>query len=530
MKRKLFALFLVLALVACLFPASALAAPGGLRIVATKAMPREDAEGSLTDEAASAAEDAEEAEASEEADAAGVNIGDEPMPPAQVQSPEELAAAEALAELIVSDGEIEADAAADPNDNAVVVGPDGEAVSAPEAASDAVTVAEGETIYAYEGMLVFNNGGTVYNNLGTVYNNGGLVFSNGGTVYNNAGTVYANGGTVYNNAGNVYHNDAEIFSFAEDEPVSSSLVFDYYELKFADYYAPYVLVDGAVTEPGSERMLLGEGAVCRIDPFPGLNLKDAEATAGELVWDEEGGVSLVNVDADVTLTLALQPDAPVFQVESSEAANEQLVTISGPVGSEIYFTLDGSAPDAEMGTHYEEAFTVSKDASVKAVSVMEGLEASEVAELSFTFLSFSTPTFDEVKEGYYRPFGKTIAVKNPGSEDVEIVSVTIEGEGAEAFALSTGSGKTIPAGGTNDSKWNVRPVGGLSAGTYEAAVVFTYADGGTGEVPVSFTVLGDGAADTTAETADPAEDDAEITDMEAAEGAEDAGNAESPEA
>lgn len=526
MKRKLLALFLVLALVACLVPASALAAPS-LRVVATTALPRESAEDA--EDAEQPQEDAAEAEENAEAngDAApadGANIGDEPMPPAQDPGPEAVAAAAALAEQIQPDGEVGASLPREPEEAVVVVGPDGEVMTGPDALSDAVTVAEGETLYAYEGMTVFNNGGTVYSNLATVYNNGGLVFVNGGTVFNNAGAVYANGGTIYNNAGHVYRNQAEVFSFTEDEPVSSSLIFDYFELKFADYYEPYILVDGAVAEPGSERMLLGEDSVCRISPYPGLNLKDAETTAGELVWDElDGSVTLSQVDGDVTLTLTLQPDAPAFQVEDDEQSGGKTVSISGPAGSEIYYTLDGSVPDAETGTRYEAAFPVAESGAVKAVAVIGGLEASEVAELSLAFLSFSTPTFDAVTEGYYRPFGQTIVVENPGEEDVEIVSVTIEGEDAEAFSLSTGGGKVIPAGGHNDSKWNVRPVGGLSAGTYEASVVFTLSDGGTAEVPVRFTVLGDGSED-----ADPAEEE-EAAEAEEPEETEEPAEAEEPE-
>ena len=68
---------------------------------------------------------------------------------------------------------------------------------------------EGETVYnnggtVYNnGALVYNNGGTVYNNEGTVYNNGGIVYANGGIVYNNGGTVYRNNATVYTFADDV---------------------------------------------------------------------------------------------------------------------------------------------------------------------------------------------------------------------------------------------------------------------------------------------------------------------------------------
>ena len=85
-------------------------------------------------------------------------------------------------------------------------------------------------------------------------------------------------------------------------------------------------------------------------------------------------------------------------------------------------------------------------------------------------------------------------VKNPGTEDLKIVSVILDGKDADAFSLSSESGKTIPAGGLNDTKWTVRPVKNLIAGVYEAVAVFTLENGETVEVPLSFTVVSDADA------------------------------------
>ena len=86
-------------------------------------------------------------------------------------------------------------------------------------------------------------------------------------------------------------------------------------------------------------------------------------------------------------------------------------------------------------------------------------------------------------------------VKNPGTEDLKIVSVVLDGKDADAFSLSSESGKTVPAGGLNDTKWTVRPVKNLTAGVYEAAAVFTLENGETVDVPLSFTVVSDAEAD-----------------------------------
>jgi len=168
--------------------------------------------------------------------------------------------------------------------------------------SKTLTVAEGETAYSYEGMTVYCNGGTVYNSLGTVYNNGGTVYCNGGMVYNNTGTVYAAKGTVYNIDGTVYKEDAKVQRVRN----GSGRVLRFFELRFADYYAPYVSVEGVTTEPGAERMIIGEDLVCRVRPKSGYVIADASSDAGEITRNPDGSVSLSKVDADTVLTLTIE--------------------------------------------------------------------------------------------------------------------------------------------------------------------------------------------------------------------------------
>lgn len=177
------------------------------------------------------------------------------------------------------------------------------AAPAEEAAGKTLTAAEDETVYAYEGMTVFNNGGTVYNTLGTVYNNGGTVYSNGGTVYNNTGTVYAAKGTVWNIDGTVYREDAEVHRVRN----GSGSVLRFFELRFADYYTPFVSVEGVTTEPGAERMIIGEDQVCRVIPKTGYTIAQASSDAGEIVRNQDGSVSLLNVGADTVLALKVLP-------------------------------------------------------------------------------------------------------------------------------------------------------------------------------------------------------------------------------
>ena len=178
-----------------------------------------------------------------------------------------------------------------------------EAASAEGTDTEVMTVAEGESVYAYEGMTVYNNGGTVYNTLGTVYNNGGTVYCNGGTVYCNTGTVYANKGTVYNIDGTVYKHEAKVIRVSN----GTGRVLRYYELRFADYYAPYADVEGVTTEPGAEKMIIGEDQVCRVTPKTGYTISQASSDAGEIVRNEDGSISLTNVNKDAVLALKILP-------------------------------------------------------------------------------------------------------------------------------------------------------------------------------------------------------------------------------
>ncbi len=183
---KLLAVLLVLSLLLCLLPASALAETGET-------------------------EQPEETPAAQEPEAAP-----EEEPEAEGEEPEEAAPEE-----------------------------EPEEEPAEEEAGPVFNPAE-ETYYAMPEETVYNNGGTVYNNGGTVYNNGGLVYHNDGVVYNNGGTVYANGGTVYNNGGVVYRNEALVYTFAGD--VEDSHVYGYYKISLAEDYSAFADLEGLSEE------------------------------------------------------------------------------------------------------------------------------------------------------------------------------------------------------------------------------------------------------------------------------------------
>ncbi len=247
-----------------------------------------------------------------------------------------------------------AEAAENPEGDEPPVSAESAAPSVPEADSETaspVTVSEGETFYAYEGMSVYNNGGTVFNNLATVYNNGGTVFNNGGTVFNNGGTVYANSGTVYLNEGTVYNHEAEVLS--RDDAVSSgkSRILGYYELKLAGYYEPYVEMEGTTVEPGSEKMIITEDTVCRLTPRTGFMIAGARTDAGNLSFDgTDGSVTLTDVNEDTTLSLAiLKVTVPAMDTVSGigpSAAESVLVENIGSIPARV-LSVELDSEDAE---------------------------------------------------------------------------------------------------------------------------------------------------------------------------------------
>ena len=214
-----------------------------------------------------------------------------PLPPSAISGSAEDAAA--LAE------QIQPDSAAFPE----IVVPSETTLSEAEP----VLVSAGAAVYAYEGMSVRNDGGTVYSTGADVTNMGGTVFCNGGTVYNYGGKVYARAGTVFNHAGTVYNDGADIIVLPEDDP-QESRIYGYYELKLAGYYEPYVTLEGVVNEPGAESMIISEDSVCRIIPKEGWRIANAETTSGELVRNNaDGSVLLMNVTGDTELTLETEP-------------------------------------------------------------------------------------------------------------------------------------------------------------------------------------------------------------------------------
>ncbi len=347
MKKKLLAMFIMLAMLVCLLPATAIAAPKTAVPAPSAEVPEEEpAEAVLPEDT----EEAEEADADVEDDEPAA-VEEDPVVPEQTIG--DIAAAAALAAQIEPDG---------PIDGA-------------EKEPEYVTVLAEDIFYAYEGMIVFNNGGTVYNNLALVYNNGG-------TVYNNGGTVYRNGALVY----------------TFDGDILDPRIYGYYLVSTAADYSALIDLEG-LNEDG----FLTDKDTCTIRPHEGYRILEAETDAGLLTANEDGSYTLSELDADCTLTLRIQADAPVFDLAEGTYAGEQTLTITAPEGAAIYFTVDGSVPSEEEPLLYLAPLVINEGLTVTAVAIAPGAEPSELTKADYAFLSITAPKFEDQAEGYTPP-------------------------------------------------------------------------------------------------------------------------------
>lgn len=107
--------------------------------------------------------------------------------------------------------------------------------------------------------------------------------------------------------------------------------------------------------------------------------------------DGETGILFISVkELDVNTVVQ-----PIINYKWSDAYNEPTtVTITSATdGANIYYTTDGSAPSSSS-TLYEDAFTVTKDCTVKAIAIKDGMTDSEVTSANVTINNQRQVSFD----------------------------------------------------------------------------------------------------------------------------------------
>ena len=120
---------------------------------------------------------------------------------------------------------------------------------------------------------------------------------------------------------------------------------------------------------------------------------------------------------------------PTITPSSSVIAPPQKITIACETeGASIYYTLDGTEPTTSS-TLYEGPFTLPEECTVKAIAVAEGMEASAVAEATFTFVdeSVTSATFDFTAPASLNPAQPELALGQQLAQVVNDVTFTSNG-------------------------------------------------------------------------------------------------------
>lgn len=405
-----------------------------------------------------------------------------------------------------------------------------------------------DSTYYNDGRIVFNNYGTVYNNgnCGVVYNNGGVVYNNGGTVYNNCGVVYNNSGTVFNNCGEVAVNgkDGTVIDNTEpkaeeavkieeaetvtaiDEPTETEETAETeaentaeaeemteaeesvetaetaeettseeqekakdgrYKISLAADYSRFAYMEGP-DKSGLDYYMTDEDEII-ITAKPGFTLTNSAATTGRCTMQEDGSVVFGSAERDGMLYLAFSVDVPVITPQFGVYGEAVSVKIIVPNGVTVYYSTDGESIVNESCPTYDGPIEITSSSALQVMAAAEGAESSRVVSGRYLIPIIKAPTFSPLKKGYASVDPQAITVENTGLDKLKIESVRLTGNDAECFDLSTENGARISPGQRDRETWTVSPVDGLSPGTYKAAAEFTFSEGGTAEVELSFTVI-----------------------------------------
>ena len=146
----------------------------------------------------------------------------------------------------------------------------------------------------------------------------------------------------------------------------------------------------------------------------GINISGSSTTVKAIVYDPNSGrISPVTTGVYV---FTANIDKPVFHVSGTGAGNytegtvtvdyDSQITITGPDGSQIFYTLDGSTPTAGASREYDAAFVIVKNTTGKAAAVKNDA-SSPVTTVEFVLNSDQKNLWEAVDET--TPSGKMAA-------------------------------------------------------------------------------------------------------------------------
>ena len=233
-----------------------------------------------------------------------------------------------------------------------------------------------------------------------------------------------------------------------------------------------------------------------------------DATTATVKVTDKGGISK-SITIDIGAVTAPSGTGTVPHIENKTVSVGTAVTVPWPEGATAYQRFEGST---QVGSGDKSGYpdgmyipaqstAVTKTYKFK-VSFPGGWVESNEFTVTWTAAETYSATVDNVTctgktEGYDLVDSDYITIKNTGTGALKIDEncVTLTGAGAANFTLTCG---TLPstgelAGGATTTAWRVKPVIGLSAGTYTATIQFKDLEGKvTVTGTVSFTVTASG--------------------------------------
>jgi len=158
--------------------------------------------------------------------------------------------------------------------------------------------------------------------------------------------------------------------------------------------------------------------------------------------------------------------APTSKITSGLVAKNQKVDLSAEEGTEIFYTLDGTAPDntsAKYDANNKPVITTAP-ATLKAIAYKDGKQ-SLVTTYKYDFLPDTQPNVTVLN-----PCEDTSTVKSDGSNDGMTSTKTLV-ENMSPYGTAV---KYLGLGGTGQSMWNVKFANNLDNATWAAHQAFAF--------------------------------------------------------
>ena len=176
--------------------------------------------------------------------------------------------------------------------------------------------------------------------------------------------------------------EAAIAAYAAEHPTSIRIasLCGYQEVYLTGEWPATITLNANAGDSTVIIIVAENGSTTTIEPngtatvVSGTGNENQTPTGGSSTGSEQGSGS-GSTETPVTVAAPTITGTTPFE-ETTE------VTISGPAGASIYYTLDGSTPTASS-SQYSEALTLSDTTTVKAIAIKDGVSSS-VATHTFT--------------------------------------------------------------------------------------------------------------------------------------------------